>query len=177
MRRFLNILIAITGLAALTGLILLWLKPFLGLYFFDLTLFTIIFAFSLFVFKIYLSRASIVSFFKWSIVLVLALPALITLVGLFNASAFENSWPLLLSIIIFQCLIGFLSLTNVFLKNANLSLLEKISAIYATILSVALMIVILLKISIEEVYLSFFIAVLVMIVLFFSSLFIKRDKV
>jgi hypothetical protein len=175
-KKVLNILMVLTGLSALTGLLLLWLKPFLGLQYFDLTLFMIIVVFSLFIFKVYLTYSNIISFFKWSIAFLLLVPLIVAFVGLFTSSVYENSWPLLVSMVIFQCLIGFLSLIKVFDKNSMLTNFQKVFAIYAAIFTVSLMIIILLKLSLEEVYLSSFIGALIMLVLFFAALFSQKAK-
>jgi FtsH-binding integral membrane protein len=82
-----------------------------------------------------------------------------------------------MSTLIFQCLIGYLSILNVFDKNKDLSKLEKVFSTFAAIFSVGVMIVILLKVPISEVYQSFYLGLFVLTILFFASIFLKKTTV
>lgn len=177
MRKILNTIIIVSLLTFLAGLSLLWFKPFTGLGVFNFTIFFLVLSITSFVFKIHVSRSNLILFFKWSIVALLCFPLVIVFVGLFEPNVLENTWPLLMSTIVFQCLIGLLSILEVFDKNSNLTLLDKFSSLFASIFSVGVMVIILLKISLGEVYTFLFLGFFIMIVLFFISIMTKKQSV
>jgi hypothetical protein len=176
-RKILNTFIIVSLLAFLVGLSLLWFTPFTGLRFFNFTIFFLVLSISSFVFKIYVSRSSLISFFKWSIAALLCFPLIIVFFGLFEPNALEVSWPLLMSTIVFQCLIGLLSILEVFDKNSNLTLIDKFTSLFASVFSVGVMVIILLKISLGEIYTILFLGFFIMIVFFLISIMTNKQSV
>ena len=169
MRKILNVLALLFGVMGLTGIILLGVKPFLGVRLLNYTIFFTLLSFTWFVFTSYFRHTNLVLFFKWSIAAILFIPVIIASLGLIEPNVFEGSWPLLMATIVFQCLIGFLSILGVFDQHKVLTKLDKLVATYGSLFSVCVMIVILLKLSFSVIYSYFYIGLVLFTILFVVS--------
>jgi hypothetical protein len=146
LKKILNGLTVLSLIAFLVGAFMLWYKPFTGINNLDFTLFSFVLSFSAFTIQLFIGNAQTHALIKWSVLVLLLIPLLLTFSALYEPNVLEKSWPLLISMVVFQSVISFLSLLDFFNKENSVSMFPKFIITYAILICVASMIIILLKI-------------------------------
>ena len=121
-------------------------SPIKALRNFEYFLFALTLSISCFVTHVFLKHQQLHSFIRNVLVLVLVLPSFLLLLTLVNPYQLEQSWPLILSLMVVNVTVGLLSLTNGFQVSTPFSLLQKIffttTALIGAIIAVFVLLVI-----------------------------------
>lgn len=142
---------------------------------FVLISFSAVAAYSFFVLWLYIRLSNIGMLVNSVVSFLILLPLLIHFIALWSPSTLEKSWPLLMSMLIFQSGVGMLSLLGLFQRNRTKSVLAGITGLLITLFSVTFMISVLLKLDMQLLYTFFTGGVAVISVLFLVVLFLAKS--
>ena len=176
LKKVLNIVIVLSLLSFLVGASMLWYKPFSGINNLDFTLFSFVLAFSAFTIRIFIGQAEIISYLKWSILILLLLPVIIVTSALFEPNVLENSWPLLISTIVFQGIVALLSLLHVFNRNQSVARFTKLVVAYAILFCLATMVIVLLKVPNAMTYTLLLLGLILLFALFLINYLLHKKN-
>ena len=136
---------------------------------------SVVIAYTFFTATIFITNSNLSLIVSGLVLLICALPLFIHLIGWIEPDHLEKSWPLLLSMIIFQTGIAMLSLMQLFKLNVPKNLLTITSAIIITVIFLIIMVIILLQVADDYVFKYVFPSLFV-VALFFTLSLIFQTK-
>lgn len=170
MLKTLKIITYIFTTLSVAGLIWLAWDTASALNYFILISFSAVAAYSFFIWWLYLRLSNLGLIFNSVISFLVLLPFIIHLIALWSPDTLEKSWPLLMSMLLFQSGLGMLALLGLLQRNRTKSVLNGIVGFVIALFFIAFMIVVLLKISLVTVYSYITIGIVVVSILFLVAL-------
>ena len=160
----------------IAGLIWLAWDTVAALNHFTLISFSAVATYSLFIWWLYLRLSNLGLIINSVISFLVLLPFIIHLIALWSPDTLEKSWPLLLSMLLFQSGLGMLALLGLFQRNRTKSVLNGITGFIIALFFAVFMIAVLLKIDLEAVYSYLTIGIVIVSILFLVTLLLGKTE-
>lgn len=176
MIKILKLSFIIFSLFTLSGLIWLAWDTVAALNHFTLISFSAVATYSLFIWWLYLRLSNLGLIINSVISFLVLLPFIIHLIALWSPDTLEKSWPLLLSMLLFQSGLGMLALLGLFQRNRTKSVLNGITGFIIALFFAVFMIAVLLKIDLEAVYSYLTIGIVIVSILFLVTLLLGKTE-
>lgn len=176
MRRFLNIVIALSVVSVVTLLIFIFVESLNILKLFPFLVLGFMFLIASFALKLFLFNNELPKFVQWGIVILSILPLSVPLIGLVDPLHVEANWPLMIAGLVFYAGLGLLSILGIFTKQNKPPVLSRIFLMIFGLLMTLWFVFILLKVSDSELYKYTFLLGTITTIVYLIGLFLRLAK-
>lgn len=176
MKKFLNVVIALSAISLLILLIFLFIESLNILKLFPFVVLSFMFLIASFTLKLFLSNNELPKLIQWGLVILSILPLSVPLIGLIDPMHVEANWPLMVAGLVFYSGVGLLSILGVFTKQNKPPLISQIFLVLFGLLLTLWFGFILVRVSDSQIYEYTFVFGAGATILYLIGLFLRLAK-
>lgn len=176
MSRLIKILSIISFATAITLFVFIVLNPIDATDLFSYFTLSLVSGSTFLVLNLFLRNSTLPTLINIVVVLLCVIPLFIHVSGIFEARTLEQSWPLFMSMLIFQLGTGKLSLLHFFQRNKPKSMFTIITALIILLIYTTTMTLYLLVVPDQIIHDVIFISVIIASLLFLVALILDKNK-
>ena len=146
---------------------------------FPLISFLALLSYTLFILRIYLNnlQESKLRWINWIVLLIIALPVFIGVIQFFDTQFYENYWPVVITLITIQSVLGLMAGFGYFVTQKNTPVIVNVVVFFSGIYGVAWSFLILSKSMVNEVkWISMYVLIAITALIIFGNIIIYFRK-